>query len=495
MAPDRRDYQNRRPSEGRDYQNRQASSRRSARASSQRPAQQRPAGRGQTYDRGSVHQRSAQRPGAERHPLPPDAKPARTVRNQNILKALLALAALIIVVVLIAAVIVPAVQNSSGGSEEQAATTEAATDAGSGEAADGEADDEEAADETAGDEGSAEGGGDEAASGQVSSVSGTSVEERLSACSSWDSQSSEDFSNISEAEGVYSFDLSDASNTASEDAVDEEALQTTSDSDELPQLSISSIVELACAMAPYERAEVPYGFLVMDIQTGRGFAFNLDEEVYGASSFKAPFCTFVAQNYIDTGDYSLDSSISSTASTDSGGYSYSGTATLASLFENAIVYSSNEALVSLRLSFDDSSLAAWLDELGCDSEIAYDTSFPHYTTRDAARLWLTIYQYFDADSEAAALIEESCGSTETSFLRDALSDLDGVTVRDKAGWNSDGDSTDGVDYNAIVDNGIVTCNDRDYLVCVMTGASYSESTVPNAETLMAAVFAAHEDLA
>ena len=315
----------------------------------------------------------------------------------------------------------------------------------------------------------------------ATSITGSTVEERLAACDAWEAQSALDFSSIVDTGGIVAFNLS-----AGDDATSTE---------DLPQLSIANIVALAEALAPYEEAEVPYGFLIMDLETGRGFACNLDEEVYGASSFKAAFCTYIGMSYLDAGTYSLSSTLGEISIAGADGTSYSSSATLYELFQSTIIYSSNEAFMALRGTFSDDELAAWLEDLGIDGDIAYDTSFPHYTTRDAARLWLTIYQYFDTDTEAANLIEECCSSTETSFLRSALSDLDGVTVRDKAGWYADEDSSDGIDYNAICDNGIVTYNGRDYLVCVMLGASYSDTTVEHAETLMSAIFALYEDLA
>ena len=310
----------------------------------------------------------------------------------------------------------------------------------------------------------------------VGTVTGATVEERLAACASWATQSALDFLDIADENGVFGFDLSGENET--------------------PTLSLGSIMELAEALAPYEEAEVPYGFLIVDLETGLGFACNLDETVYGASSFKAIFCTFIGLTYLDNGPYSLSSMASEIDVDGAEGTSYYTTTTLSELFTNAIVYSGNEAFVGLRNLFSDDDLAAWLEELGVDGDIAYDTSFPHYTVRAAAALWLTVYHYWQTDSDVAAFIQECCYSTETSFLRDALEAAGyDVTVYDKAGWNADGDASDGVDYNAVCDNGIVTYNGRDYLVCVMLGASYSDSTVEHAETLMAAVFALVEDLA
>ena len=359
--------------------------------------------------------------------------------------------------------------SSSGGDDADGAGSTEAVEAAT------EADDGEDAEDTDVEEADAD-ADDADAEQTAASAYSSDVEEALATCTAWDSPSTADFSDIAqdeEATGVVGFSLS---------------------GDEAPSLSIANIVALSEALSPYVQADVPYGFIVMDLETGRGFACNLDSEVYGASSFKAALCTYLGQNVVDTGDYSLESTVTNLAESTSGSYVSSGVATISSLIENAIVYSSNASYLSLRNTVDDDDLAAWLEGIDADSDIAYDTSFPHYTARDAARMWLTIYEYWDEGTDTASLIEQSCADTETSFLRDALEGT-GVEVRDKAGWNADGDSDDGVDYNAIVDNGIVTCNGRDYLMCVMLGATYADSTVERAETLMKVVFDLHEDLA
>ena len=66
-----------------------------------------------------------------------------------------------------------------------------------------------------------------------------------------------------------------------------------------------------------------------------------------------------------------------------------------------------------------------------------------------------------------------------------------ITVIDKAGWNIDRDSN----YDALVDCGIVTCNGREYLLCVMSDAAYTESNVEKFEQLIAAIFETRKDLA
>jgi hypothetical protein len=273
-----------------------------------------------------------------------------------------------------------------------------------------------------------------------------------------------------------------------------------------------------------------------------------------------------------------------------------------------IVNSNNKTYVTLRNSFDDSGLATWLSSLGIDQDEAYDTSFPTYSVRDGAKLWMEMYKYIEAGSENAEFLAGLLGTTEKSFIRDAvktnaLSTLTGqqlsgydtdadddstasdneedaesaasaaeidsdsdatsevvvtstadqetgttlavaadtvdytpevrvaytsdkdinvnavtslesaaanvaqavkqatieamiqvddatVTVLDKAGWIASSKSK----YNAIADYAIVTYGGRDYLMCVMTSAPYTNKNVKNVETLMTAIFNARKDL-
>ena len=65
-----------------------------------------------------------------------------------------------------------------------------------------------------------------------------------------------------------------------------------------------------------------------------------------------------------------------------------------------------------------------------------------------------------------------------------------MRVLNKGGWYRPDDPT----FDAVVDCGIVECEDRDYLLCVMTGAHWNAENVARAESLISAVFTARADL-
>lgn len=309
-----------------------------------------------------------------------------------------------------------------------------------------------------------------------------------------------------------------------------------------PELSERSLTSLDHALAYYNDNGYEAGYLLMDLGTGRGIAGNLDASIYGASSFKGPYCAYVVNK-------EFPNDINRTSST-----------RLAQV-ENTIVWSDNSSYGKLRRAYGTDGMEEWLSEAGVNTALVNDTYFPHYTTRQSALMWLKIYDYLTtADTSAAQWLSDVFARTEVSFLRngasgttseghtdylpeegsgteegvdedaegleaetgtedggeaveaeksvadlgevlvsvtgasDAAGDLavavtgepdleageadssdegdeaavasigSNITVRNKAGW------IDGEEDDAVCDSGIVTINDRDYLMVVMTNA-------------------------
>lgn len=319
-----------------------------------------------------------------------------------------------------------------------------------------------------------------------------------------------------------------------------------SDAAGAPVLSDRSLVSLSNALAYYDANGYEASYLLMDLGTGRGIAGNLDAPIYGASSFKGPYCAYVVNK-------ELPNDIERTRS-----------ARLAQI-ENVIQWSDNASYGQLRRDFGTDGMRAWLSEAGVDENLVDDTYFPTYTARQSALMWLKIYDYLEhAGTSAAQWLSDVYESTEVSFLRNgalgttskghtdylpaegsgteegveesevdageesedaaelisseeseeasseaaegtgllaitiadgdddpddsaASDDEDGnaddkdgasegeedvtvasigtnIIVRNKAGW------IDGEEDDAVCDSGIVTINDRDYLMVIMTSA-------------------------
>jgi len=314
------------------------------------------------------------------------------------------------------------------------------------------------------------------------------LEERLATYPAYQDPDPTDLSAISGGEGVVGFSLGDP------------------ESVELPALSPEHASAIDEALEPFESDGFDASFLLMDVGTGRGIAYNLDESIYGASSFKGPYCAYVAESYVDGGQVAV-----SEVSDD---------------FFNIIVYSDNDTYDAMRARFPDSKLVLWLDSIGVASSVAYDTWYPHYTARDSAKLWMATYNYLKGGGSTAEALAKHFGRTDTSFMRTAVTEaaeeanaaveeeaeaeevtfgsevsalldravreatVTEVAVYDKAGWYP----RDQDDVPAMVDAGIVECNGRDYLLCVLTDMPWSEPNQEDAEALIAAVFSARSDL-
>lgn len=303
----------------------------------------------------------------------------------------------------------------------------------------------------------------------------------------------DDLTNLAGQKAPFAFALGNAANESGEQP-------------SAPVLSDRSLVSLNNALSYYDNNGYEASYLLLDLGTGRGIAGNLDSPIYGASSFKGPYCAYVAESYVDGGQLALSE--------------------LSDDFFNIIVYSDNDTYDAMRARLPDSKLVLWLDSIGVDSDVAYDTWYPHYTARDSAKLWLATYNYLKGESAAAEVLERNFGRTDTSFMRTAMIEVeeaanapadDGaadaqatfggavsavladaieeartleVAVYDKAGWYP----RDQDDVPAMVDAGIVECNGRDYLLCVLTNMPWSEPNQADAEALIAAVFEARADL-
>ncbi len=318
----------------------------------------------------------------------------------------------------------------------------------------------------------------------------------------------DDLTNLAGQKAPFAFALGNATNDAGEQAA-------------APVLSDRSLVSLNNALSYYDNNGYEASYLIMDLGTGRGIAGNVDVPIYGASSFKGPYCAYVVNkefpNDIDRASSSRLTQV-----------------------ENTIVWSDNSSYGKLRRTYGNDGMEAWLAEAGVDTALVNDTYFPTYTARQSALMWLKIYEYLTtADTSAAQWLSDTFSKTEVSFLRNGAlgttsaghtdylpeegsggeegveddgSDEEGseeitpadgsegdgsvlaedaeggqtlideaktgasigtnITVRNKAGW------IDGQDDDAVCDSGIVTINGRDYLITIMTNAPDSAAGAP-----------------
>lgn len=171
----------------------------------------------------------------------------------------------------------------------------------------------------------------------------------------------------------------------------------------VPTLSEEGQNSIQSALSPFLEEDYDVGFIMMDLETGSGYAYNPDVEVYGASSFKGPVLIYGCQESLEPGILSID--------------------TVDEVSTNSIIYSDNNSYHSMRAYFEEYSeteLANWLSSMNIDSSLENDTSFPHYSARISAKLWMNTYLYFtssDSDSEIVSWAQDLFSQTEVSMLR------------------------------------------------------------------------------
>lgn len=215
---------------------------------------------------------------------------------------------------------------------------------------------------------------------------------------------------------------------------------------------------LAAATQNIEDGGYTVGFTLINLNTGKGIAYNLDSRVYGASSFKGPYAAFLCQHLGDN-----DASYPSGSEAAGSGVSSS----IYSLMQPMILYSDNSAFSSLRNTYDSAGFAEWLNSCGVDSEIMYDTHFPRYSARESALLWLHTYQYLKTNTPTAQNLASLYEQTNVSFIRSGVSDDGEVeAVLNKAGWCSGSER-----FTGLCDAGLIKCTDgTTYLMSTMTNS-------------------------
>lgn len=230
------------------------------------------------------------------------------------------------------------------------------------------------------------------------------------------------------------------------------------DGEDSTPLSEEQQESLAAATQNIEGGGYTVGFTLINLNTGKGIAYNLDSRVYGASSFKGPYAAYLCQHLGDN-----DASYPSGNEAAGPGVSSS----IYSLMQPMILYSDNSAFSSLRNSYDSAGFAEWLNSCGVDSEIMHDTHFPRYSARESALLWLHTYQYLKTNTPTAQNLASLYEQTNVSFIRSGVSDDEGVeAVLNKAGW-----CTGRERFTGLCDAGLIKCADgTTYLMSTMTNS-------------------------
>lgn len=275
------------------------------------------------------------------------------------------------------------------------------------------------------------------------------------------------FDEIPEEDGTHAFSLNEQAVTPSlPDGIKEELDST-----------ISDIEEHGAAVS----------CLFVDVENGLGYAYNIDDDIYGASSFKAPLASFILSHVSDIEGISPS---------------------VAEQLRLSVEQSDNAAFVSLSNAYRHTSeFDSWMrDELSIDDESMFSLGdFATYSARDAAKMWTFITRYIDSGTQGAAELAEFCSNTNMSFIRDGiaaaydkvieyeangggdialvLAPPESLTVYNKAGWFSDYGT-----YSSTTDNALIDVDGHRYIMCILTSLPYSESSASLVSDLVSCLF-------
>lgn len=181
------------------------------------------------------------------------------------------------------------------------------------------------------------------------------------------------------------------------------------------------------------------GFILIDVNTGRGIAYNVERKYYSASSIKAPYaaslCYYIPSTFVD----------------------YERT------LYNLLVFSDNDAFATLFNRYHREYIQRWAEEAHVPVEsVTY--KYPKITTRDMFKLWIRNYQYFN-DGPDGEYLASLMREPEYSLIH---SEFDGIYVTEsKAGWMVDEDPG----HTTTIDCGVIHTPTGPYILVI-------ESTVP-----------------
>jgi|GEM_PF-1528374 len=168
------------------------------------------------------------------------------------------------------------------------------------------------------------------------------------------------------------------------------AVDTLDDISEQHQLS--KIIDELSSDGTYE-----VSFLMMDLYTLEGISYNIDTEIYSASTIKGPYvCSIVASDSDNLEYYS-------------------------SLIQSITYYSDNSAYESLRKTFGGTAFEEWCIAADVDGLFKSTSYYTMYSAKTLAKLWIQNYYYMTLD-ETGQLLAEYFEDPEVSAIHGALCD-------------------------------------------------------------------------
>ena len=180
------------------------------------------------------------------------------------------------------------------------------------------------------------------------------------------------------------------------------------------------------------------GFLLIDLETGAGLYYNIDDLFFCASSIKAINLTAILYYHPEafTAYYSD--------------------------FRAALLRSNNESYEYIFNAYSDDIPNLWRARVGM-AEQQGGRLYTVFTCRDLSRLWCVTWDYLSQETEITANLHEWLGNSLHSCFAKVLGGRDGYQVCAKPGWNPDPTEAD----TCCVEGGYVVSPGGTYLLVIM----------------------------
>ena len=228
----------------------------------------------------------------------------------------------------------------------------------------------------------------------------------------------------------------------------------------LKGLSSQTWNDLWSAINSYTNDGSSVGFVMMDLKSGAGVSYNIDDWFYGASTVKGPYVAALNMYMpwvLNSWEWEMDQTID---------------------------ISNNETYEQLRAAFGADPMyklatatRAW--------DFNWDAWWVSYSTRTLAKLWVGMANYFMSDQENAWWCRDVYGSNTLMITSRATLSWKGCPIYAKSGWITGGPTAH--DEACIVMDG-----DHPYLMVVMSNESfYNQWKMSN---LMSVLDRAHSEI-
>ncbi len=203
-----------------------------------------------------------------------------------------------------------------------------------------------------------------------------------------------------------------------------------------------------------------FAFKYVDIYTGFSISYNQDDEIYGASTIKAPSSIYIYEE-AERGNIDLDEELTYTSSYYIGGSGllkntpFNKSYTVRTLVSYAIIHSDNAAHNMLMDRFGRVNMYNyWTNNFHTTAIFRRNTNWGNITANDASKYMMELYNYYSKGSDLSKELYNNY--RDVTFK--VITDKDGRTnTLNKSGWG-------GSSFHDIA----IVLDDNPYILVVLT---------------------------